>query len=200
MRQHAGMPSSAKRDVLHTPRRQNIYFTFGDGLPSAAKIGFLPHRRRRIMRIFRITRRFCHSAAQQCLPVRAKMRWLERRASPPRRRPVQSPGREAIVARVKQITSSPRTHPGRLSPHTALLVAPAVTVISLFASGLWPYNSAVLSAMASRNVCTPVIGAYWLAPAQRGTPDAPANISAHQNPGNLGEVNGVVLLRGRSSA
>ena len=105
---------------------------------------------------------FCHSAAQQCLPVRAKMRWLERHALHHAAGQFNRRG-VAIVARVKTNHLITRTHRAVIAAYSAS-VAPAVTVISLFASGLWPYNSAVLSAMASRNVCTPVIGAYWLAP------------------------------------
>ena len=112
MRQHAGMPLFGEADMLIHLVAQNIYFTFGDGLPQRSKIGFLPHRRRRIMRRIQDHQTgFVTQQRSKCLPVRAKMRWLERHALHHAAGQFNRRG-VAIVARVKTNHLITRTHQG----------------------------------------------------------------------------------------
>ena len=110
MGQHAGMPFLSKADVLVDFIAQDVNFPFGDSLPQRGKIGFLPHRRRRVMRRIQDHQTgFVTQQRSKRLPVRAEMRRLERHAfhhaaGEFNRR------RIAVVARIKADDFIPRAH------------------------------------------------------------------------------------------
>ena len=127
---------------------------------------------------------FCHSAAQQMPASQGENAVAGAPRASPRRRPVQSPGRSYRSSGQNKSPHHPYA-PGRLSPHTALrspLPSPWYRCSrQAYGRITPPFYPQWLHATSARRSSAHT---GWL-PAQRGTPDAPANISAHQNPGNL---------------
>ena len=110
MGQHAGVSFFCKADVLVDFIAQHVNFTFRNRLPQRGEIGLLPHRRRRVVRGIQDHQAgFVAQQRSKRLPVRAKMRRLERHAfhhaaGEFNRR------RIAVVARIKADNFIARTH------------------------------------------------------------------------------------------